>query len=371
MKQKIITFGGPPRKTNREQATAQNARRRRKRRTGRQTLNYLLIFLIALAIMTTLSLTVFFKIEKVEVSGNDKYAPQALVELSGIKRGDNLFRISEKQISRKLVEKYPYIQKVDVKRHFPSTVELAVTQETPLGAVDTAAGYVVVGTTGRVLETGAQSVPSGLTVVTGMYLYEPVPGQMLGAYGKDKKEHAELEMEGFKMLSYLVDAVRETDFAKITMVDFSDRLNMMIVYDDRIIIELGSEADLVYKLSGVDKLIQEQLSDQFEGILDATNAASSKRFRADPCNVQEELARRNLTATAKAQAAQEQALLPVTTPATTPAGASSSATEITPIPAASEENKVGYSPEDLEVIPGTAKVSSAPEQERAAPQGQD
>lgn len=356
MKQTSLSFG-----VARKKAADGNATRRKRRRTGRQTLNYILIFLVAAAIMAVLSTTVLFNIEQIEVSGNTKYAAQALVETSGIKKGDNLLRASEKHANKRLTEKYSYIQSVALKRHFPAKLELAITEETPLGAVDTAAGYVVIGKTGKVLETGAADLPSGLMVVTGMYLYDPKPGQMLGVYPKEQKEHAELEFDGFKRLDYLVSAVAKTGFEKITLIDFTDRLNMMLVYDNRIIVELGVESDLEYKLRSVDKLIKNELPESFEGILDAANAPTTRRFLTDPCNVQEELDRRNLTAEAKARKAQETAANPAAAGAV-PGGAP--ATGLKPAVASSPDassSHVGYAPGDLDVIPGTGNAASETE----------
>ena len=83
------------------------------------------------------------------------------------------------------------------------------------------------------------------------------------------------EEDGFKMLSFLVDAVEETGFVNITLIDFSDPLNMMIVYDGRIMVELGSEAHLALKLQAVEKVALENLADDFEGTLDVTMVGSS------------------------------------------------------------------------------------------------
>lgn len=353
MKQKILSFG-----TARKQAAQGNATRRKRRRTGRQTLNYIFIFLVAAAIMTALSLTVFFHIEKIEVTGNTKYAAQALIDLSGVKKGDNLLRASEKQANKRLAVKYPYIQSVAFKRHFPATLEIAITEETPLGAVDTATGYVVVGKTGKVLETNATELSSGLMVVTGMYLYNPKPGQMLGVYPKEQKEQAELEFDGFKRLDYLVSAVNATGFEKITLVDFTDRLNMMLVYDNRIIVELGVESDLEYKLRSVDKLIKNELPESFEGILDAANSPTTRRFLTDPCNVQEELDRRNLTAEAKARKAQEAAAAAAASPGATAPPAAAPGLSPAVVSSSSASSSIGYAPGDLDVVPGTGNISS-------------
>lgn len=328
MKQKIITFGGQRRTApaRAQTAAAGSQKKRRRRRTGRQTLHYLLILLAAAAVLAILSLTVFFKIEKLEVTGNTKYADEEILAQSGVNIGDNLFRVSQSAVQKVLTEKFPYIEGVKLKRSFPPRLTLEITQAKPLGAVNTAAGYVVIGRSGKILETGVHMLPDNVTVVNGMYLSLAEVGHRLGevvskgditysadvasemeawrrekaekpgAKAEDKEKEwrtrsAESEEENFKMLTYLVEAVEETGFGKITLVDFSDRLNMRIVYDGRILIELGSEADLPYKLKFVQKLLSDELPADYQGRLDASTASSSGQVWELARDISEELAK--------------------------------------------------------------------------------
>lgn len=81
----------PPAKARERAGAAAVDQRRRRRRTGRQALHYLLILAVATAIMAALSLTVFFKIETVEVTGLTKYAAEEVIQASGVQVGQNLF----------------------------------------------------------------------------------------------------------------------------------------------------------------------------------------------------------------------------------------------------------------------------------------
>ena len=403
MKQKIFTFGGASRRQadSREKAVAAVAARRRKRRTGRQTLNYLLLLITAAAVMAALSLTVFFHIEQLKVSGNTKYAAEELIAGSGIQVGDNLFRVSERSVEKKLIEQFPYVESIELKRTLPATLTIEITQVKPLGAVNTAAGYVVVGENGRILEAGAQSLSEEMTVVTGMYLSSPTVGRVLGSVVEDgeiiypdsllqeeaaqaaeaaqageeavemeesqrRQLAAEAEEESFKMLSYLVDAVRETSFEKISLVDFSDRLNIMMVYDGRVMIELGSESDLAYKLKFAQKVILEELSEEFEGVVDASY---SKKIYTRPGDIEQKLLERQLLIQQEQQAAQQPQQPDETNPelAIVPGSApvSSSGEEETAV-SSSEAETPSSSYDELAVIPDSAPVSSTDESSGAS-----
>ena len=328
----------PPAKARERAGAAAVDQRRRRRRTGRQALHYLLILAVAAAIMAALSLTVFFKIETVEVTGLTKYAAEEVIQASGVQVGQNLFRVSEEKVNGLLTQQFPYIQEVTLKRSYPARLTLEVTQAQPLGAALTAAGYVLIGNNGRILEAGVDAVDPEVTIVTGMYLSDITEGRVLGTvveegeilYPADMepleerdeagrlKSRSQLEQEeqarrqqaaqeearSFQILTSLAQAISETSFGNITLVDFSDPLNMMVVYENRVIIELGSQVDLAYKLQFVQYVLEENLGEGFQGILDASTAASSKEVWSSSCNVQQELERRQLTMEA-AQAAQQ------------------------------------------------------------------
>lgn len=364
MKQKLLSFGGrTPRSPDRAQAAAAAGARQRRKRTGRQTLYYLLILLVAAAIVAVLSLTVFFRIEKLGVTGVTKYAAAEITEASGVKVGDNLFRVNARKVEKKLTEQFPYVEAVTLKRTLPATLTLEITQAKPLGAVSTAAGYVVIDRTGRVLEIGAESVPADVMTVTGMYLYNPQVGRKLGeGYTKEETDEAEKEAYGFLLLSRLMDAVEETDFGKVNLVDFSNQLDMMLVYDNRLLIDLGGGTELPYKLRFAKKVIEDELSNTFEGRLDVSLAPTTNEIYSWPGDIQQELEKRRLTAQVEAgdKMPAEQSDNPYLE--VIPSTASSSSVPETGS-SSEEEASSSVSPQDdlFATIPGTAP-SSAPEE---------
>lgn len=336
MKQKILSFGGPARRASpdRNRATAVVNARRRRKRAGRRTLHYILVLLVAAAIMLLLSLTVLFRIETIEVTGSTRYAAGELLDASGVQVGDNLFRVSAGGVEKRLTTQFPYVQSVKLRRVLPAKLVIEITQAKPLGAVETAGGYVVIGRDGRVLEIGAQTVPDGVMIISGMYLYQPQVGRVLGqGYSKEEQKQAALEEEAFKMLSLLNDAITETGFEKITFVDFTDRLNMMLVYDNRVILELGTEAELPYKLRFAKNVLDSELESSFTGTLDASLAPTNKTVYALPGDITAELEQRRATAAAQQEQTESESGAP---------------------PASSE-------PADpsLAVVPGTAPSSSS------------
>lgn len=82
--------------------TASGARRR-KRKKRSYTLYYLLLLFFVLISGITLSVTVFFNIETIEVTGNKLHSSEEIIQQSGIEKGNNLFRINPEKAETSLL----------------------------------------------------------------------------------------------------------------------------------------------------------------------------------------------------------------------------------------------------------------------------
>ena len=325
---KQVVLGGAPKRKGRRPAP-----KRRRRRTGRQTLNYLLLLIVA-AIMIALSLTVLFQVKTVTVQGVTKYAPQALVTACGVQEGDNLLRINRRAVRKRLKELFPYVENVTFKCSFPDKLVLQITEATILGACRTVDnGYVILADTGRILETDVVQAPEEAMEIYGLYMYAPKTGRILGQFDKEQQEQVqqekkaaqeaaqklkdrgetvpeppieeqtpeEKEKEEFERLTLLVEAMEETEFENISLIDLSDNLNMAILYDSRIMIELGSIADLQYKLQFVSRILKENLPDNFQGVVDASYCSTSKSVVTSSRNIEQEVEKRKIRAGFKSE----------------------------------------------------------------------
>ena len=254
----------------RVQTPASGKGRRVRRRRGKRTLHYILLIFFVLTAGAVLSMTVFFKTESVTVVGSSHYTPNEIAKTSGILPGDNMLRIDKQVVTERLLAAYPYIDTVHINRKLSRVVELEITQCEPAGAVALSDGEsALITKEGKVLERGLIYIPEGVPLIKGISVGSIQPGKYLG------KE----QQEGLAMLSRLFSAMQETDFPPITNVDVTDKLNMRIMYEARILLELGTEADLPYKLVFVKEMLANQIDSQQHGILYAADAKTKKRVR--------------------------------------------------------------------------------------------
>lgn len=274
------------------------AKKPRRRRKGRRTLHHILLVLVLVAAGIALSLTVFFKIEDIVVIGNEHYTPEEIIQVTGIALEDNLFLVDTHQIEQELLATFPYLEEVSVKRAYPPAIEIHTTPSVAVAALEQAANdYILITYQGKILEQGLALPPWDALLVHGVPIEQAAPGDFLGEYhaippqsneSDDQKKQrqrrneqleqtAEDQAEVLRMLHYLFEAMEETGFDTITNIDLTDRYNMSIRYENRLLLALGTEIDLTNKLRFAQHIMENNLVPDALGTIDLS---SSRQGRA-------------------------------------------------------------------------------------------
>lgn len=99
-----------------------------RRNRGRFGPLFKLLCVLAVVVALTGGATVFFRVETVEVTGNQRYTREEIVAASGIQAGDNLYALNKVSIDRKIRTQLPYVGELSINRSLPSTIRIAVTE---------------------------------------------------------------------------------------------------------------------------------------------------------------------------------------------------------------------------------------------------
>ena len=133
----------------------ENARRQpqvRRKRKSNMSLYYGTVLFIAAVIFAILSVTVFFNVETATVKGSSKYEVEQIIEVSGIKGGDNMIRKNMGKAEEKITSQLIYIETAEIKRKLPSTVEISVTPCVETACMQKDGGFFIVSETGKILK---------------------------------------------------------------------------------------------------------------------------------------------------------------------------------------------------------------------------
>ena len=180
-----------------------------------------------------LALTVFFKVDEIEVRGNSRYGAHTIIEHSGIKIGDNLLLMDKFSSIGAIKQNLNYIKDVQIRRSFPNKVIINVTEVTVAAAFDANGAYWLCDDMGTLLEL-TTNLPANAAVITGAQLSGSSPGQYFKTSDESKQQP----------LWELFTALRENElFGLIYSIDISKIYDIKINYLDRYEISLGNSGD--------------------------------------------------------------------------------------------------------------------------------
>ena len=214
-------------------------------------------FVFVSLIVLVLCLTVFFKVKLVEINGVTLYRDDQILGVGGILKDENLVRTDTSLIKKRLEENLVFIEEAKVEKKYPSTLIISVTEAEKAADIVMDDKVCVVSKSGRVLEMGNTKTTGGIPVVRGFELTSKKVGEKLAS-----KDESKLKI--YKDLLKIIDSI---GMDKITEIDLNSRSGIILLYDGRITLELGSSMDLDYKLNYFKSVIDSKLSDDFKGKL--------------------------------------------------------------------------------------------------------
>lgn len=102
--------------------------RTRRRNRGRFGPLFKLLCVLAVVVALTAGATVFFRVERVSVSGCKRYTPEEIIEASNIQTGSNLYSLNKVSIDRSIRTKLPYVEELTINRALPNAILINVTE---------------------------------------------------------------------------------------------------------------------------------------------------------------------------------------------------------------------------------------------------
>lgn len=248
---------------------------------NRLVLNILTVFAVAFAIF--LGLSIFFKVEQVTVSGNEKYSEWSVYEAAGIQEGDSLLFFGQAHVSSKIIDALPYVTLVRYEIKLPGTVHIIIEEADVAYSLQSEDGsWWLMTAQGRLTEQVNAAVASNYAQVKGITLRSPKVGQNAVAV-----ETGEGSVTGADRLetALLIVAQLEANelFGKVTSIDVSTLQKLEFWCGQQYQVKLGDSSRMDVKIAAV-KETMEKLSDYQRGILDASftvypNSVGYMQFR--------------------------------------------------------------------------------------------
>jgi hypothetical protein len=137
----------------------------------------------AWAVAIVAALTLFFKVQEIEVVGNVRYTGEEILEVAQIKPGDNLVLLDKYGISQRIYTRLPYVTNVSPRRKFPDKLIVEVTETRAVAAVEGGGSWWLLSSNGKILEPIERADAGDYMILAGVSAVEPTAAGWLETTG--------------------------------------------------------------------------------------------------------------------------------------------------------------------------------------------
>ena len=230
-----------------------------KKRRIKRIVFYVSAMVIALIICSLLSLTVFFKIDEIYVEGTTKYTESEIIAASMIKKNDNLILCNTAPGKKNIVEKFPYVDDVDIQKRLFNKINIKITEAKPVSMIKSGDKYYVLSKKSKIIEIDSDK-KYNIPVIVGAKL----KNTKLCGYAEYEDQDTK------KYLDEVISLIRKYEIKGISTIDISSLSNIFMLKSNGFKIVIGSPANLDYKFNSASSIINEHVSDNDTGILDVS-----------------------------------------------------------------------------------------------------
>ena len=236
-----------------------------------------LVTVIAVVLAVVLGLSVFFKVEVIEVSGSDKYTVQEVQGASGIKTGDHLLTFGRTKAAGKIISALPYIKSARIGIKLPNTVKIEIEEVDVTYALKSSDGnWWLMSAAGKIVEQVVDAQNIRHTKILGVQLESPKVGEQAIAWQDPvpptdengnpipvtvtaaERLNAVISIAGFLEQNRII--------GKMASIDVNYLMDIQLWYGNQYQILLGSTEQLGVKIATMKAALSQVNYD--EGILD-------------------------------------------------------------------------------------------------------
>ncbi len=220
-----------------------NAKKRNPSKSKKKKIIFLSVFvLLSVSILLGLSVTVWFPVKNVQLSGSEIYEDIELVNALDINEKENLLLLKEDALLNKLQKDFPYINELKLKKKLPNTAVITVSDVKSFYSFLKGEEVIITDKTLRVLEGEIKT---------------SVTPTEIDCEWQRKGQYVELNVKNYlDTVNYLSNefSAAGITFNKATFTDIGD---VNVKLDGRFEVELGDIEKIEEKLPRLFAMIKE------------------------------------------------------------------------------------------------------------------
>ena len=250
---------------NKERLQSFIRRKESKRRFSRFL--YVALMCVLVTVFAVICLAVFFRIDRIEVIGSERYSKEQILSISGIEEGLSLYEVGNPELER-LYGRLPYIREARITRKLPDTLIVTILEDEGMYSAEIYGEYFVLSERLRVLDrVFDKSELEGRGLIT---LVLPEVNQAVVGYGIEFSEAI-----SDKYVRAYLDALESSPLYRNTSAfDLRDRFSLSLIAKETYLVKLGNGDELGTKFTAVAGMLESPVfSDGVPATIDANNPA--------------------------------------------------------------------------------------------------
>ena len=252
--------------TVRKRKSKTKSKKKKRKKSSKKIITFVsCCLLIAIVIIFALT-TPIFNISNIEVNGNSKISTDTIISISGLKKGQNIFKFNNSTIQN--IKENNYIDEVQIKRKLPGTIIISVKEREIKYQIKLLNSYAYIDKNGYILEVS--TVKKEVPIIVGFNIEE---NELIN---KNRLEVEDLE-ELNKILKVLDSAKTINIDSIITEINIENKDNYYLYIESQNKkIYIGDTSNLTKKMLYIKKILEEE-SDKSGTIF--TNGDISSGFK--------------------------------------------------------------------------------------------
>lgn len=231
-------------------------KRKRNIRKAIVVIGFLLIISI---IVSPVLIFTLFRVKSFTVEGTGAYTNEEIISASGIVMGKSLLFADLDEAADNIEKMLPYTDNVKLTKKLPDGIIIRYEATEKAFAIGMSNGlYAVTNGNLKVLEiTGEQ--PAGVALIVGAVPYKAEVGET-AAFDvlQDGEKKEEFVDETLSLLLEITGAITENKTNDISLINIAEKNDIYLIYQGRIVLNLGNSSDLPSKLSLGNKVINSE-----------------------------------------------------------------------------------------------------------------
>ncbi len=230
-----------------------------------------LLTVVAIVFALLLGMAIFFKVdvEKLTVSGNEKYSAYDILQASGIQDGENLLTLNKARAAGKIKQALPYVDTVRIAVKLPDIVRIEVKELDVVYSVEADDGsWWRLSYEGKIVEKTTAAQAGECTKLLGVKITKPAVGAVaVGANTPQTDETKPETVLGSERLSVAIEIIKNLEkngiYGEVTTISVADLSQIELWYGNRRYqLLLGDSQKLDVKITSLKRAIDQSAANQ-------------------------------------------------------------------------------------------------------------